>query len=764
MHEMTGQAAALVAKMTVDEQALLLSGDGWWRTHGIERLGLPSIAVSDGPHGLRKLEGGMGDSVPATCFPTAPLLAATWNPTLAKAVGAALGRECQASDVQIVLGPGINIKRSPLGGRNFEYFSEDPVLTGHLAAAYIDGVQGEGVGTSLKHFAVNSQETERMSTSSEIDARTLHEIYLQAFEIAVRAAQPWTVMSAYNLVNGVQASEHTELLTDVLRTQWGFEGFVVSDWGGIHDRVAGVAAGNNLEMPGSGDHNRQKIINAVNEGRLSREALARSATELVAVVLKAAAARKPGASFDAEAHHALARRVGAEGIVLLKNEGDVLPLRAGRKVAVIGAFASQPRYQGAGSSQVNPIRVTNARDELAALLGDSQLLHAAGCDGEGDTTDALLEEAARQAAAADVAVVFAGLPDSYESEGFDRRSIDLPPGHVRLIEAVVAAQRNVVVVLLNGSAVAMPWLGRVQGVVEAWLGGQAGGGAIADVLTGRVNPSGKLAETFPAALAQTPAHPHFPSRNGVARYGEGLFVGYRHYDARGLEPLFPFGFGLSYTRFGYTGIRAAASGFDADGGGTVTVEVAVKNIGAVAGQEVVQLYVHEQAPADPQPENALRAFDKVALAPGEEKTVRFTLGRRDFAHYDERAQAWAVTAGRFEVRVGGSSRELPLRVALDVQARAAPKRLSRDSMVQDFRDHRPLYEEFVRALGFPNLLQPAEAIDTTGMTPEQVTAARKAHVSTLAFVHEMPINKVPAFSHGKLSDARVDEIVKAASA
>lgn len=764
MDSKLNEAAELVSRMTVEEQALLLSGDGWWLTHGIERLGLPAISLSDGPHGLRKLQGLFGDSVPATCFPTAPALAATWNTGLVREVGTALGRESQAADVQILLGPGINIKRSPLGGRNFEYFSEDPLLSGRMAVAYIDGVQGEGVGTSLKHFAVNSQETQRMSTSSDIDERTLHEVYLQAFEMAVRESQPWTVMSAYNPVNGTYASEHAELLTDILRRQWGFEGFVVSDWGAINDRVSGVAAGTNLEMPGSGDHHRNKLIAAVNEGRLSKEALARSATELVAVVLTASAARRPDAAFDAEAHHALARRVGGEAIVLLKNLDDVLPLRAGQKVALVGAFAKMPRCQGAGSSQVNPIRVTNSCDELAALLGADRLVHAAGCDDEGETNDVLLDDAARKAASADVAIVFAGLPDSYESEGFDRHSIAMPPGHVRLIEAVARAQPNVVVVLLNGSAVAMPWVGRVKGIVEAWLGGQAGGGAIADVLTGRVNPSGKLSETFPVDLAQTPAFPGFPSHSGHALYGEGLFVGYRHYDIRRIEPLFPFGFGLSYTKFAYTGIRGGAAAFNADGGDSVTIDVTVKNVGGVDGQEVVQLYVHERAPANPGPENELRAFDKVMLAPGEEKTLGFTLSRRDFAHYDPQARAWSVNAGRFDVRVGGSSRELPLELTVDVRAQRPAKRLTRQSLVQDFMAMSPLYQELVRALGFGELVEPAVEASAAGMTPEQITSARKARVASLAFVNEMPINKVPAFSHGRLSEPRLDEILSIASA
>jgi beta-glucosidase len=759
-------AAELVARMSVEEQALLLSGDGWWRTHGIARLGLASIWVADGPHGLRKSpssdEPGM-TSVPATCFPTAPALAASWNTTLLHEVGAALGREAQAADVQVLLGPGINIKRSPLGGRNFEYFSEDPLLSGRMAAAYILGVQGEGVGTSVKHFAVNSQESERMSTSSDIDARTLHEIYLPAFEIAVREARPWTVMSAYNLVNGIQASEHHELLTHILRRQWGFDGLVVSDWGGINDRVRGVAAGNDLEMPGSGEHNRNKIIAAVHEGRLSKEALAQAATAVTALVLKAVAAHRPGARFDAQAHHALARRASAEGIVLLKNDDQVLPLPPTSKLAVIGAFAKTPRFQGAGSSLVNPIQITNAFDELTALFGADQVAYAEGCDGEGETQAAMLDEAVRTAAAADVAIVFAGLPESYESEGFDRRSIDMPPGQVQLIEAVARAQPNVVVVLLNGSAVAMRWADQVKGIVEAWLGGQAGGGAIADVLSGRVNPSGKLAETFPVSIEQTPSFPHFPGRDGHALYGEGVFVGYRYYDTRRLLPLFPFGFGLSYTRFAYIGIRSSASRFDAEDGGALTIEVTVKNIGELAGQEVVQLYVHERAPAVVRPENELRAFNKVALEPGEAMTLRFSLSRRAFAYYDAEAANWAVHSGTFDVRVGGSSRDLPLQLAIEVQGLSNTKRLTTQSLVRDFKGlggSDAHYAELVRALGMGDLLEPAK--ETPDMSPAQIAAQRKARMATFAFVDEMPVNKVPAFSLGRFTEARLEEMLRLA--
>jgi beta-glucosidase len=766
------QADVLVAQMSVEEQALLLSGDGWWQTHGIARLGLAPMVVSDGPHGLRKVVGaGLEGSVPATCFPTAPGLAATWNTALAREVGAALGREAQASGVHIVLGPGINMKRSPLGGRNFEYFSEDPVLAGRMAAAYIDGVQGEGVGTSLKHFAVNNQEFERMATSSDVDERTLHEVYLQAFEIAIAQApagsRPWSVMSAYNLVNGVHASEHRELLTGILRERWGFDGFVVSDWGGIHDRVQAVIAGNHLEMPGSGAHNRQKIIDAVRSGGLDPAVLARVTAELVAVMLLAHASHQPGRTFDADAHHALSSRVGAEGIVLLKNDGDVLPLAAGTRVAVVGDFAKAPRYQGAGSSQVNPTRVAYPHDELVALLGAAHVTYARGCDGEGVTSDAMVAEAVTVAQASDVVLVFAGLPDSYESEGFDRRNIDLPPGHDRLIEALAAVHAKVVVVLLNGSAVAMPWVDRVPAIVEGWLGGQAGGGAIADVLTGRVNPSGKLSETFPLSLQQTPTYPSFPGRDGQAWYGEGLFIGYRHYDKRGLSPLFPFGYGLSYTRFDYTAIRTEAPTYDVDGEGTLAVEVTLRNSGACAGQEVVQLYVRERAPKVVRPERELRAFAKVRLVPGEATTVRFELGRRDFAHFDIGLHDWAVHPGLFDLQVGGSSRDLPLSAEVEITAsRTRRQPITRRSLLQDFLacpGGEAAYAEMLGALGFSGLLAPPDEAALARLTPEQLAAKRKGDSAALAFANEMPLYKIPAMSGGRCSDARMDALVRLAS-
>jgi beta-glucosidase len=753
-------AKDLVNRMTLEEKALLLTGDGWWATHRIDRLGIPSISLTDGPHGVRKGQGaGLATSVPATCFPTASALSCSWDLDLVRRVGVALGEESQAIDVQILLGPGINMKRSPLGGRNFEYFSEDPVLAGRLAAAYIEGVQSQGVGTSLKHYAVNNQEFERMATSSNLDERTLNEIYLPAFEIAVKEGKPWTVMSAYNLVNGIYASEHKELLREILRERWGFTGFVVSDWGGINERVAGLTGGTNLEMPGSGDYNSKKIIGAVQNGLLSPETLDQSVIEVLAVILKAKDGQKENASFDVDEHHALAREAGSASIVLLKNADDILPLNIEKlkRIAIIGAFAKSPRYQGSGSSQVNPTKVSNAYDELVKIAGgDAKFVYAAGYDSEGDITEALLEEARSVAAQADVAVVFAGLPDSYESEGFDRNSLDMPSGHNRLIEAVSTAQPKVVVVLMNGSAITMPWADRVKAIVEGWLCGQASGGAIADVLTGAVNPSGKLSETFPKCIYDTPTFPHFPARNRQANYGEGIFIGYRYYDTKNLEPLFPFGFGLSYTTFAYTGIKASASSIkDSDG---VAVEVSVKNTGAVAGKEVVQLYLREQNPAVIRPEKELKAFDKIELLPGEEKIVKLKLRKRDFAYYDTDRHSWNVRSGKFDILVGGSSRDLPLKETIEVHATdiTYPK-LTRTSMLKDFQNDpkgKGFYPELLEATGvtIPSL--------SDARSPEELAEKKKVRMAVMAFLNEMIVNKVPAFSQGKFTDERLAEILQ----
>lgn len=755
------RAQQLVSQMTLEEKALLLSGNGAWTTHKIERLGIPSVFMTDGPHGLRKSVGqSTADSVPATCFPTASALASTWDTALIQEVGAALARECQAHDVQLLLGPGINMKRSPLGGRNFEYFSEDPILAGHLAAAYIRGVQGEGVGTSLKHFAVNNQEHERMVSSSNLDERTLREIYLPAFEIAITQAQPWSVMCAYNKINGVYASENPLLLEEILRKEWGFQGFVVSDWGAVHDRVKGVMSGLNLEMPGSGDVNRKKIIAAAKEGQLPVSRLDEVVTSLLAVVLKAAEKRRTGAHANLEQHHALARRVAGESIILLKNEDNLLPLDAAgkQKIALIGAFAKDPRYQGAGSSQVNPPRISNAYDELVALVGGSKRIsYASGYDTEGVTTPQLLEEARQQAKEADVAIVFAGLPDSYESEGFDRAGLDMPEGHNRLIEEVSQVQPNTVVVVMNGSAITMPWVGRVKAILEGWLTGQAGGGAIADILTGRVNPSAKLAETFPMRLEDTPTSTEFPGLNQQAHYGEGVFIGYRYYDKKNITPLFPFGFGLSYTTFAYSELTLSAPSIkDTE---SLTVQLKVKNTGKVAGKEVVQLYVREDRPVVSRPDKELKAFTKVALEPGEEKTVSFTLKPRDFAYYNTSLHRWSVNPGRFDILVGSSSRNLPLRKHVEVEAAEVPVSvLTRHSTVKEFKNH-PKGQAFYLQLAKIIMGEGYGEPSNVKRTPQEERARKKAEMSTLVFVHDMPVYKLVAFSEGKFSEQMLNDIL-----
>ena len=779
------KAEALAAEMTLEEKALLLSGDGWWKTHAIDRLQVPSIGMADGPHGLRKVAGaGLGASVPATCFPTASAIASSWNTDLIRRVGVALAEECHANDVQILLGPGINMKRSPLGGRNFEYLSEDPLLAGKMAAAYIEGVQSQGVGTSLKHYAANNQEFERMVTNSNLDERTLHEIYLPAFEIAVTEAQPSSVMAAYNPVNGIPAAEHGLLLQEILRTKWGFSGFVVSDWGAVHDRVKSVNAGLNLEMPGSGDYNRNKIRDAVQIGDISPALLDQVVVELLAVILEVNDLHRPGFVFDAAQHDMLAREAAGESLVLLKNVANLLPLnlgppnanplwevlQSGRKdfvgatktIAIIGAFAKIPRYQGAGSSQVSPTRVSTAYDELLKLAAkDVTISYSAGYNEEGATTNDLINEAIEHAKEAQVAVVFVGLPDSFECEGLDRSSLELPAGHSQLIEAVSAAQRNVVVVLMNGAAVTMPWASKVKAIVEAWLGGQAGGGAIADVLSGRINPSGKLSETFPVRLEDTPAYPDFPSRTKEANYGEGIFIGYRHYDTRKIVPLFPFGFGLSYTTFAYLDLRVDKLAIkDTD---SLTVEVKIKNTGRVAGKEVVQLYVHERRSKLARPEKELRAFAKIGLRPGEEGAVSFHLGRRDFAYYDVATRDWAVNPGQFDILVGASSRDIKLKQTIEVQTTSAgsPK-MSRTSLLKEFVDHpkgKAFHTQLVEAFGLGNPYEQTGRHFTT-LTTEEATAKRKADMAVKAFLDDMPVYKVCPFSEGKFTEQSLEDVLK----
>lgn len=692
----------LLSQMTVEEKARLTTGNGFWHTHGIERLGIPAIAVNDGPSGLRKpfVDNEMGaKSVPATCFPAAEALASSWDCALVEEIGQALAEECLANDVQVLLGPGVNMKRTPLGGRCFEYYSEDPVLAGEMGSAFVRGVQSRGVGTSLKHFAANNQEYERMTISAEIDQRTLREIYLAAFERVIRKAKPWTVMAAYNKVNGVYASEHPELLRQILKTEWGYEGVVVSDWGAVNEKDKALSAGLDLEMPGRPVDTTDEIVRLVQNGELPEAVLDEAAGRLLRLIFQGLEHRQPGASFDQDAHHALARRAAAESMVLLKNEDQILPLRTegAASLAIIGRFAQSPRYQGAGSAKVNPTRVDNAYDELQSLLGVRvSLSYANGYEEDGSLNQALLQEAVEVARAANHALIFVGLADQDESEGFDRPNMDMSEAHNRLIAEVCRVQPNTIVVLCGGSAVTMPWIDDPKAVLKAGLGGQAAGGAIADVLLGRVNPAGRLAETFARRLEDTPAYLNYPGEAGRVYYGEGLFIGYRYYDYKKVKPLFPFGYGLSYTTFEYTGVRLSQPSISDEE--TLEVAVTVRNTGTRAGKEVVQVYVRDLEASVVRPEKELKAFAKVALEPGEERTIHLTLEPRDFAFYDSELRDWHIETGEFEILIGRSSGEIALRAPLSVNARPLTPIFNKWQPLKKFFTHPKAAEVLMGAL------------------------------------------------------------------
>lgn len=674
-----------VDQLTLEEKAALCTGASMWTTAPIERLGIPTILMTDGPHGVRRspdVHQVGANSLPATCFPTASCLAATWNLDLVRQVGEALGREARALGVNVLLGPGLNMKRSPRCGRNFEYYAEDPFLAGELAAAFVAGVQSQGVGASLKHFAANNQETERLRIDAVVDERTLREIYLPAFETAVKKGRPWTVMCAYNKLNGIYCSEHPVLLTAILKREWGFDGLVVSDWGAVHDRVKALQGGLDLEMPGPRPRCTQAVIDAVRSGVLDEAVLDEAVRRILGVVFKAAQTPM-GGEFDVDGHHALARRVAGEGIVLLKNNG-ILPLRAPRRIAVIGRSAQEPHFQGGGSSHVNPTRVNIPFEEVQKLAGDARLTYAEGYPAGLAFDQTLIDEAVAVAQSADVALLFIALPAFIESEGYDRADLGLTPQQVALIQAVCAAQPNAVVILNNGSALTMSeWLDGPAAILEAWMMGQAGGGAIADVLFGVVNPSGKLTETFPRKLTDTPAHLNFPGGAGQVRYGEGIFIGYRYYDAKEMPVLFPFGYGLSYTSFAYSNPRLSAEVFeDVEG---VTVAVDVTNTGAVAGKEVVQVYVHDRQSKLVRPPKELKGFAKVELQPGETKVVVIPLDFRAFAYYHPGYGQWVTEDGEFDILIGASAADI--RCTLTAMLRSTvklPCLLNRESTVREW--------------------------------------------------------------------------------
>ena len=697
---------ALLAALTLEEKAALCSGSGFWHTRAVERVGIPNIMVADGPHGLRKqtVSGddiGMGLSVPATCFPPAAALGSSWDTELLAQVGEAVADEARAEDVGVVLGPGINIKRSPLCGRNFEYLSEDPVLSGDLGAAIVDGLQRRGVGASLKHYAVNNQETDRLRVSADVDDRPLREIYLAGFERVIKQAKPWTVMCSYNRINGVYASQDRWLLTDVLRDEWGFDGLVMSDWGAVDDNIAAVAAGLDLEMPSTGGVSAARLVDAVKNGELDEAVLDLAIERLLQLLDRALPGAEAEDTVDLDANHALARAVARSCAVLLKNEtidgAPLLPLSPtpGARVAVIGEFARTPRFQGAGSSKVNPYQVTNALDELTTLLtanGDVDVDFAAGFGI--DTTDGdddLRAEAVAIAGSAETVVVFLGLPGSAESEGFDRTHLDLPANQVDLLRAVAAVNDRIVVVLSNGAVVSMPWIDQAGAVLEGWLLGQAGGGALADLLAGRANPSGRLAETIPLRLADTPSYLSFPGEDSRVRYGEGIFVGYRYYDAVDRDVAFPFGHGLSYTTFDHHDLEVRV--LDADPSVTtmaaerVAVSVQVTNTGAVAGAEVVQVYVGDPDARVARPVRELKAFAKVELAPGETTSVSFVLTGRDLSYWSTRTNDWELEGGTFSISVGASSRDLRLTATVEVDPGPPAVPLHPMSTLEEWIEH-----------------------------------------------------------------------------
>lgn len=746
---------ALVSQMTLEEKASLCSGLDFWHTKPVERLGVPSVMVSDGPHGLRKQDEkadhlGVNDSIKAVCMPAACATASSFDRDLMGRMGQAIGDSCQHEKLGVVLGPAVNIKRSPLCGRNFEYFSEDPYLAGEMSAAYINGVQSKNVGTSIKHFAANSQEHRRMSSSSNADERTLREIYFPAFEISVRKAQPWTVMCSYNRINGVYASENPWLLTDVLRKEWGFKGYVMSDWGAVSDRVAGVAAGLDLEMPSSGGINDRKIVAAVKSGELDEKIVDQACERILEINYRYLDNARPETPWDQEADHQLSARIAEECMVLLKNDG-ILPLNKTDEVAFIGEFAAKPRFQGGGSSHINAFRTTSAVEAAQGL----PVTYVQGYSAARDmATDEMIAEAVQAAKAAKVAVVFAGLPDAYESEGYDRAHMAMPACQNRLIEAVAGANPNTVVVLHNGSPVEMPWLGKVKAVLEAYLGGQAVGIATVRLLYGDANPCGHLAETFPVKLSDNPSYLYYGGEGNEADYREGVFVGYRYYDKKEMPVLFPFGFGLSYTTFACSNLRLSRQKITDQE--ILTAAVTVTNTGSRAGKTVVQLYVGDRESTVLRPIRELKGFEKVELQPGERRDVTFTLDKRAFAYWNAAIHDWHVETGAFTIEVGQSSRDIEVSGEVTVESTVAlPRHYTADSIFMDVMAD-PKAKE---ALG-PMLASIQKAFAPSADAGDAAQEAISADMG-LAMMRYMPLRGLVSFSPDKVTDDTLKQLLDA---
>jgi beta-glucosidase len=737
-----GKYESLIKEMTLEEKASLLSGATFWLTRKIDRLGVPQVWMADGPHGLRKEQASAGTNImkptePATCFPTAVTTASSWDPDLLYKMGEAIAEEALHYDVTTVLGPGVNIKRSPLCGRNFEYFSEDPYLAGEMATAWVHGLQSKGVGASLKHYAGNNQEYIRMSIDARIDERTLREIYLPAFEATVKKAQPYQVMCSYNRLNGTYLSDNKRMLTDILRDEWGFKGIVVSDWGAVNDRVAGVLAGLDLEMPGNGGLNDRVVVKAVKEGRLSEADVDVIVERMLDYIFKCKAAEKPDYKCDFAAHHNLARKVAAESAVLLKNNG-ALPLEKSDKIAVIGRLAEEVRYQGSGSSHINP---KNLRNFLSVLDENGvSFSYARGYGFKGDGfSQKLIDEAVEAAKDADKVIVFAGLTSIYESEGFDRSHIEMPAGHLKLIEALSKRNRNIIVVLMGGSPVALPFIGRVNALLNMYLGGEAVAEAAYDLLTGAVNPSGKLAETYPVKNSDNISHTHFPMGPRTVEYREGIFVGYRYFDTAGVPVQFPFGFGLSYTEFEYSDFKLSKS--EIDEGEELTATFKVKNIGMRDGAEIAQIYVHDAESTLFKAEKELRGFKKVFLKAGEEKEVSITLEPRAFQYYNVLIKDWHVESGEFKIMLASSSRDIKQVESVYVKSK------NPDAPIPDYRESAPAYYDIKKA---GDILKEQFKAVYGGELPEN-TPIKKGEFDVNSTVQDIAAVRLGRFIRGLLS-------------
>lgn len=746
----------LIKQMTLEEKAGLCSGKDFWNTKTVSRLGIPSVMLSDGPHGLRKQEGksdhlGLNESIPAVCFPAGCAIASSWDRESAAKLGITLANECQAENVSTILGPAMNIKRSPLCGRNFEYLSEDPIVSSELAIAYVQAVQSKNVVTSPKHFMANNQEFHRMTSDSIMDERTMREIYLASFENMVKQAKPWTMMGAYNKLNGTYLCENKLILTDILRDEWGFDGYIMSDWGAMNDRVDALKAGCELEMPGMTNRTDKEIIAAVQSGDLDEELLNRAVERFLTVVFKYVDNRNQEAVFDREADHQVARELAEESSILLKNKDKILPLKTEQKIAFIGQYAKEPRYQGGGSSHINSFKLVSAVEASKEL----QVTYARGYD---DSLDVAVEELEDQAVElakkSDVAVLFIGLPDRYESEGYDRKHMQLPANQVALLERLSQVQENLVVVLHNGSAVEMPWIDKVKGVLEVYLGGQAVGEATVNLLYGEVNPSGRLAETFPLRLQDTPCYLHYGGENDKSVYHEGVFVGYRYYSSKEMPVLFPFGHGLSYTQFVYDNLVLSQTELtDID---KLLVSVDVTNTGHCYGREVVQVYVAAPNSKIIRPGLELRAFDKIGLEPGETKTVTVELDKRSFAYWDVESHDWLVEEGKYQIIIGRSAEEKILVADVAVSPVKTPRKVfhlnSTIGEVLADKHAGPLFEQMMGK----TFVEYTEAQQVTENSQSDAVNAEMMH----AMMEGMPLRQLLSFVPG-IEKSMLEDLIAA---